>query len=178
MQNNNKTTNNKKMITKYDALIKKTAQNYLPNIDWRLLKAQLAAESNLNPQAKSQMGAMGIAQIMPKTWEDIIKETNLPTDANAYNPDHAIPACAYYMKQLSSKWSSEREEADRYCLALASYNAGFGNLLKAQKLAGGAAEYHAIIAKLPEVTGKNAQETQNYAPKIFSIFNYYLFKGR
>jgi len=166
------------MITKYDPLIKKAAAEHLPDVDWRLLKAQLCAESNLNPNATSLAGAMGIAQIMPKTWEQLKIELELPALANAYNPVHAIPACAYYMHKLCAKWSSKREQADRYALALASYNAGFGNLLKAQQQAKGAVEYYPIIQALPAITHQHAVETQNYAPRIFKIFNEYLMSGR
>ena len=167
------------MIKKYDEKIKAAAGICLPGADWRLLKAQLSAESNLNPNAKSPVGAMGIAQFMPATWKQMQSELKLALEMSAYDANHAIPAAAYYMEKLCNKWSSEREEADRYCLALASYNAGFGNLLKAQKLAGGAVEYGPIIAKLHEVTGdKNSAETREYVKRIFRIFGEYLMEGR
>lgn len=167
------------MIKKYDGKIKTAAEICLPGADWRLLKAQLSAESNLNPNAKSPAGAMGIAQFMPATWRQVQGETDIAEHITPYDANCAIPAAAYYMEKLCNKWSSEREEADRYCLALASYNAGFGNLLKAQKLAGGAVEYGPIIAKLHQVTGdKNSAETREYVKRIFRIFGEYLMEGR
>jgi len=166
------------MINKYDTQIKEAAATYLAGADWRLFKAQLCAESNLNPNAKSPAGAMGIAQFMPATWEEVKKEMNMPDHITPYDSIYAIPAAAYYMQKLCNSWSSHREEADRYCLALASYNAGFGNLLKAQKLAGGAVEYSPVIEALPAITERHSIETRDYVKRIFRIFGEYLMEGR
>lgn len=150
----------------------------MPETDWRLIKAQLCAESNLNPNATSPVGAMGIAQFMPATWEQMRFQLEMPVSASAYSHIYAIPACAYYMSELTKKWHSPRPEADRYCLALASYNAGMGNILKAQKLADMATDYHSIITRLPDVTGENATETIEYVKRIFAIWGEYLLSGR
>jgi len=166
------------MITKYDDLIKKTVEKFLPSMDWRYLKAQLQVESALNTEATSAVGAMGIAQFMPDTWGQMKKELNLPDNASAYNEYFAIPAAAYYMQKLIAGWSAPRPDADRYCLALASYNAGFGSLLKAQKHAGGSNSYHKIIKHLHQTTGTHSKETIDYVDRIFKTFSEYLLKGR
>jgi soluble lytic murein transglycosylase-like protein len=159
------------MKNTYDTLIKTAAGHYLPGVDWRLVKAQLYQESMLNPKAVSPVGAKGLAQFMPATWADMIKPLEMPADASPFDPDYAIPACCYYMKQLHQKWSSPRPEADRYALALASYNAGFGNLINAQKKAGGAFDYQTIAGHLHYVTGQgNASETRTYVRRIFGYF--------
>ncbi len=164
------------MITTYDHLIKNAATDHLPGIDWRLLKAQLHQESHLNPDAKSHAGAEGIAQFMPGTWKDVSKEMRLPHHATPYMPQFAIPAAAYYMRKLWDSWTAEREQADRYCLALASYNAGMGHIIKAQKKATRsmgwpANEYAPIIARLHDITGKdNAHETRTYVQKILGYY--------
>lgn len=158
-------------ITTYDALIKLSASRYLIDVDWRLVKAQLYQESRLRPNAISPAGAQGIAQFMPGTWSDMRKKLKLPPDASPFNAALAIPAMCIYMADLHSKWTAKREDADRYALALASYNAGMGHLITAQSLAGGPAEYNRIIAKLHQVTGdKNAAETRTYVERIFGYF--------
>jgi len=159
------------MTHQYDALIKQAAEQYLPNHDWRLLKAQYLAESRLDPNAVSPVGAQGIAQFMPGTWSDVAKELGYPADITPFDPEAAIPAGAYYMAKLLNGWSAPRPDIDRYCLALASYNAGFGNLLKAQKAAGGANDYASIIKALPEVTGKHALETTTYVKRILNYWH-------
>lgn len=160
------------MTTAYDELIKRAVDQHLPTHDWRLLKAQLLAESNLNPNAVSSADAKGIAQFMPKTWGQMVRELGYPRGSSSpFNPDLAIPAAAYYMSTLYGGWSAPRPQLDRYCLALASYNAGFGNIIKAQKVAGGVNAYRKIIAALPTVTGSKSAETIAYVKRILHYYN-------
>ncbi|GGA80705.1 hypothetical protein GCM10011369_23320 [Neiella marina] len=70
------------------------------------------------------------------------------------------------MRQLNKGWSSPRPQGERYKLALASYNAGFGNLLKAQAKCNGAVLYAPIIHCLPDITGKHSKETIDYVRYI------------
>lgn len=154
--------------SKYDWQIKKASRHYLPAVPWQLYKAQLIQESSLNTNAISPVGAEGIAQFMPGTWSDVSRELGLagsPTDAEL-----AIPAGAYYMAKLRNIWKWPRPEEDRHNLALACYNAGCGNILKAQKLCGNPSRYEPIMECLPQVTGKHAPETLGYAPRIQRIY--------
>lgn len=159
------------MTHQYDSLIKQAADQYLPGHDWRLLKAQYMAESRLDPGAVSQAGAQGIAQFMPGTWGDVARELGYSADITPFDAEAAISAGAYYMARLLNSWSAPRPDIDRYCLALASYNAGFGNLLKAQKAAGGVNDYASIIRSLPHVTGKHAAETTTYVKRILHYWH-------
>jgi len=130
-------------------------------------KAQLYQESRLDPSAVSPVGAAGLAQFMPATWNQIAAELRLGlVDRHAVEP--AILAGAYYMAKLRRGWRSERPEDDRQKLAQASYNAGFGSLLAAQSSCGGKALYAEIVSCLPQVTGdKNAHETTTYVQRIW-----------
>lgn len=158
-------------IVKYDELIKKYHKQYNLPYDWRLLKAQLFAESNLNPHAESEVGAMGLAQFMTATWNERLSKCNLPLGTPRNDPEPSIKMAASYMADLLKNWNAERPAIDKYCLALASYNAGTGNLLKAQKLMNGAAAYKTIISGLPTITGKaNAKQTSTYVVKILQYY--------
>lgn len=157
-----------RQITQFDALIQAAHDQTLP-FDWRLLKAQLIAESSLNPNAQSPAGALGIAQFMPPTFREVALALDFPLTASPYDPHYAIPACAWYMARQIKKWTAQRPEIDRYCLALASYNAGFGNVLNAQKLANGSRAYAQTIAALPRITGPdNARQTSDYVRRILA----------
>lgn len=159
------------MTDQYDSLIERAVKIHLPDTDWRLYKAQLMAESNLNIHAVSPAGAEGIAQFMPATWKEVAEELRFIAGITPFNPDYAILAGAYYMRKMKNGWTAPRPEIDRYCLALASYNAGLGNLYKAQKAANGANDYATIMSALPSITGRNSTETIEYVKRILSHFN-------
>ncbi len=149
----------------YDRQIEQAASRYLPGLPWRLWKAQLYQESRLDPNARSPAGAEGLAQFMPATWREITKAMELGlVDRRMAAP--SIEAGAYYMARLRGQWKSERPEADRHNLAMASYNAGIGHILAAQRLCGDARLYEPIMACLGQVTGRHAAETRGYAPAI------------
>ncbi|MBA2579879.1 MAG: lytic transglycosylase domain-containing protein [Thermoleophilaceae bacterium] len=82
------------------------------NVPMNLLAAQLFAESNFNPFARSAAGAEGIAQFMPGTARAYGLRD--PFDAEA-----AIEAQARMMRGLLDRFGS-------VALALAAYNAGPG----------------------------------------------------
>ena len=128
-------------------------------------KAQLYQESLLEPDARSHVGAEGLAQFMPGTWKDVSRQMGLgnvsPRDAK-----YAIDAGAFYMAQLRRTWRAPRPALDRHFLAAASYNAGSGHLIKAQKLCSGPALYADIIVCLPQVTGRHSKETITYVERI------------
>jgi len=158
-------------INVYDDDIQRFHNSFNLPFDWLILKAQLIQESGLNPMAVSPVGAMGLAQFMPDTWADYVVKYPIP-NTSVFNAHASIYCCANYMADLLKGWKAERSEEDRYKLALASYNAGFGNILAAQRLAHGVADYNSIIAKLPMVTGsKNAKETTTYVRKIFEYYH-------
>lgn len=159
--------------TKYDIHFQQAAKVYLPGIDWRLLKAQAWQESRLDPNAVSPVGALGISQFMPDTWEQAVKEMGLgratPRDARA-----AIFAQAWYMARLMRGWTAKRPPAEKWKLALASYNAGMGNILRAQKHRkrnGQRAHHWADISEsLPVITGHHSRETIGYVQAIMTRY--------
>jgi len=153
---------------KYDFQIYKAARTYLPNTDWRLYKAQLIQESALKPKAISHAGAKGLAQFMPGTWRDIQNQLNI--NGSPYDPHLAISGGAFYMSRLKSQWSWKRPEVDKHNLALASYNAGLGHLLNAQKRCDMASLYVEIIQCLPDITGRHSTETIGYVININRYF--------
>lgn len=149
----------------YDSHFETYSEMYLPMWDWRWLKAQCYQESLLRPQAVSPVGARGLCQFMPGTWRDA--QAALGLSAPPENPIASIHASAWYMARLRRSWSAPRPEADRRELAQASYNAGLGNILRAQRACGNPALYEPIIACLPSITGqRNAHETTTYTQRI------------
>lgn len=154
------------MKTDYDPLIRAATLEHLPGVDWRIYKAQLWQESRLDPEAVSPAGAQGIAQFMPDTWQKLA-----PAGSSPFDPEAAIDAGALYMLYLHGEWSWPRPDVDRWCLALASYNAGLGSILAAQRKSNMASDYASIIARLHDVTGpRNAHETRSYVIKVYHFW--------
>lgn len=91
----------------------------------------------------------------------------LGSTQTAIDPDFAIEAGAYYMARLRHTWRRDRTPIERNPLAQSSYNAGTGNILKAQTACGGARLWTEIAPCLDEITGpKNSHETLTYVTRI------------
>jgi hypothetical protein len=95
---------------RFAPLIIRAAQRW--SVSAHLLAAQLYAESNFNPFARSPAGAQGIAQFMPGTAAAIGLD-------DPFDPGAAIDAQAHLMRDLLGRFGSVP-------LALAAYNAGSG----------------------------------------------------
>ena len=113
-------------LSPYDDLTKKYAVQY--GQDWRLITAQMYQESRFNPDAVSWVGAKGLMQVMPKTGLQLGFE-------KLEDPDQGIHAGTKYMHQLIGRFDHEIPMQSRIRFALASYNAGYGHLLDARRLA-------------------------------------------
>ena len=159
--------------TIYDAQIAKWNAVYNPSIPWVWAKAQLVAESRLDTQATSPVGAMGLGQFMPDTWTQVSKELGFPVGVKAYASSYNIQAHAYYMNYLRGQFKKPRPEVDRHSLALASYNAGLGNILKAQAKGGNSTLYEPMAKALPLVTGMHSIETTTYVKRIWDYVGIY-----
>lgn len=157
----------------YDDYFRKYSKRFFgPAFDWHYFKAQAVAESNLNPDAKSWVGAQGIMQIMPRTFEEI-RTKNTYIQGSPQEPRWNIAAGIWYNKQQFDFWQRGRPLDERLKFMYGSYNAGRGNLLKAQREAIEAGLNPRIWASmyqaLPRVTGDHSKETLGYVEKIFTI---------
>lgn len=101
--------------TSLDRIFERAAQEAGVPLD--LLKAVGKAESNFDPNARSQCGAMGVMQLMPAT-----AKTLGVTDP--YNPEQNILAGAKHLRNMMDRFDGDPT------LALAAYNAGSGNVYK------------------------------------------------
>ena len=62
-------------VVKFDPYFRKYTKRFFgPGFDWRHFKAQAVAESRLRADAMSRVGAVGVMQIMPRTFKEILKK--------------------------------------------------------------------------------------------------------
>lgn len=146
---------------RYDSLFKYYAaeQGFVGN-DWLRFKAQVRAESNFDPNARSSAGAIGLAQFMPLTWAEWndgtpglqrLASTLLLTDPR--DPEDAIHAQIIYMKWLLQRVTT-------WEAAFAAYNWGIGRVLK--------------IWMLPRWKDHLPKETFDYIHRIEKYYQEYL----
>ncbi|HEX7254259.1 MAG TPA: transglycosylase SLT domain-containing protein [Thermoanaerobaculia bacterium] len=108
------------------ALFEKYGKKY--GFDPLMLAAQGYQESQLNQQAKSHVGAIGIMQLMPDTGEQMKVGDIHVAEAN-------IHAGVKYMDKLMSDYFPDAKfsEGNRPLFAFASYNCGPGNVSKCRR---------------------------------------------
>lgn len=119
----------------YDEIVKEAAATY--QLDPRMIKAVMQTESAFDAMAVSPVGALGLMQLMP----DVATELGV---TDPLDPRQNIMGGAKYLKQLLDA------NGGNVRLALASYNAGPGNVAK----------YRAIPP---------FKETRNYVKKVTAL---------
>lgn len=144
---------------------------FYQTLPWQWFKAQAIAESGLDPVAVSPAGAFGIMQLMPGTEKDMAEKLGT---VPARQPHTNIRLGIAYDKQCWDIWKKE-SGIERIRFMLGSYNAGPGNIIEAQKLAGKKGlptdRWQSIVTVLHEITGDDdAPETINYVAKIEGLF--------
>lgn len=174
----NTTVDSPAFTTEFDKFFSKYSKKYFgADFDWRWFRAQAIAESGIDPAAVSWCGAKGILQIMPATFAEI-KKYHCPWITNVEDPEQNIEAGIFYDRKLYRMWSNPRPELDRLALMFASYNAGAGNILKAQKLCTVDPNLWASIAAVAKfVPGWKSSETLGYVTKIISLMSKYIRKA-
>lgn len=133
----------------YQQLIEE-AGNTCPEVSPNLLAALLTQESGFNPKAQSPVGAQGIAQFMPSTWETHGIDGNGDGKRDVWDPEDAIPSSAKYLCTIAE--DVKGVPGNKQNNMLAAYNAGSGAVQKY----GGVPPY---------------KETQNYVRSINALAN-------
>jgi membrane-bound lytic murein transglycosylase MltF len=98
------------------------------DVDWVLMGAQGYQESQLNQNAKSSVGAIGVMQLMPATAKDMNVGDVKEVEAN-------IHAGIKYMRWMIDHYYGDEPmtELDKALFAFASYNAGAGRVSQLRK---------------------------------------------
>lgn len=105
---------------RFDFIFREEVAAQRTPIHWTALKAQAMAESAMNPEAVSKVGAKGLMQFMPATWNEWAAGQDI------FEPRANIRAGAKYMRWLLERGviSGNIEKA------WAAYNWGIGNMTR------------------------------------------------
>lgn len=114
-------------ISPYDSLFKAYADTV--GWDWKMLAAVAYVESKFDTAAVSGVGARGLMQMMPQT----ARAMGIPEGLES-NPTESVRAAADYFSYLSHLFRRV-PEGERTNFVLAAYNAGFGHIYDAMRLA-------------------------------------------
>jgi len=162
-----------KNVRQYDIYFHKYSKRYFgPAFDWIHMKSQAIAESNLNDNAKSAVGAKGLMQVMPKTYEEIVRH-NKEIKGSVYQPEWNIAAGIWYDRDIWKQWSPKKTFQDSLDFMFSSYNAGRGHIINAQRKCNGdnydPNSWACIEANLVQITGRHSKETLGYVKRIKEI---------
>jgi membrane-bound lytic murein transglycosylase MltF len=99
-------------------------------VDYLLMVAQGYQESRLDQSVKSQVGAVGVMQVMPATGKELKVGDISQTDAN-------INAGVKYMRFMIDQYFKDEpmDDLNKGLFAFASYNAGPARIRQLRKLA-------------------------------------------
>ena len=138
------------------------------DVDWVLMGAQGYQESQLNQNARSQVGAIGVMQVMPATAKDMKVGDITETEAN-------IHAGIKYMRWMIDHFydNEPMTKQDKALFAFASYNAGAGRISQLREDAAKRGLdpnvwFHNVEYVAAEKIG---QETVTY---VSNIYKYYI----
>lgn len=85
-----------------------------------ILESIIKEESHFNPFVKSSVGAVGLMQLMPDTYNEVVAKHNLPTNLNVETSN--ITAGSLYYSSLKKVLGNK----DLY--AITAYNGGIGSV--------------------------------------------------
>ena len=107
---------------KYRNLIEEYAAAY--NVDPAFVAAIIKRESDYDPRAVSRVGAMGLMQFLPSTFDWVAPNCGISkSDLSAiYEPENAIKMGCYLLNYIAKKYNGDP------ILVACAYHAGWGSV--------------------------------------------------
>ncbi|HET8796203.1 MAG TPA: transglycosylase SLT domain-containing protein, partial [Thermoanaerobaculia bacterium] len=131
------------------------------NLDPSLVRALILQESYYNPRARSSVGATGLMQLMPPTAKEHAARLRIPFAVSRLeNPDVNVNLGTFHLRMLVNLF-----KGNTY-LAVASYNAGQGNVLKWRRAAPNK-PLDELLESIP------FPETRNYVKRVTMLRSAY-----
>ncbi len=159
----------------YQEIVRQKADEF--NIEPHLIMSMIHQESYFNPLARSEDGALGLMQLIPRygaqeAYAHIYKETKLPGEDWLFDPVNNIELGVVYYHLLKSRhFKDVRGHSKNRYVSLCAYNAGPTRLrrLIEPESVGTMSDtefLNLLISKVPA-------ETQNYLTRIVGLLKRY-----
>jgi soluble lytic murein transglycosylase len=143
----------------YWDLILEVTEGY--RYDPRVFHALVREESSFNPAARSWAGARGLSQLMPRTARGVAAAMKLKiTTADLHDPKTNLSIGSWYLNKAFGRY-----EGNAF-LAIASYNAGPGNVNKWRKRFGDLPSDE-FVERIP------IRETRDYVRRVLGTYQLY-----
>ncbi len=131
-------------------------------VDPNLVRGLILQESYYNPKAKSRVGATGLMQLMPPTAKEHAARMRIPFAVSRLeNPDVNVRIGTFHLRMLINMFKGQVP------LAVASYNAGQGNVLKWRRAAP-RRPMDVLLESIP------FPETRNYVKRVTILRSTYV----
>lgn len=149
----------------YDDQFRKYSKRYFSVlVDWRWFKAQSMVESTLRRDVVSAQGAVGLMQLRPSTYAEIMAHD--PQLIGIEEPRWNIAGGIALDRHLFDRWGEWVPPEQRLKFALASYNAGVTGVHRARKRAEGSGDdpdrWKAVAPYAP-------RETRHYVERVHRL---------
>jgi soluble lytic murein transglycosylase len=133
-----------------------------------LVHSIIKRESKFKAAALSRAGARGLMQIMPNTAKILSDEVGTKYNKNrlSNDPEYNLRLGCYYIQKLLYKFDNS------YPLAIASYNAGWGNVSKWLKIYGEPRSHYEMIDFIENIPFK---ETRDYVMRVMESEGFYSY---
>lgn len=170
-----------KTISPWDHYFQKYSE---PPFNWLWLAAQAYTESAFKADARSPAGAKGVMQLMRETATDM-------QVLNVFDPEENIEGGVKYNLWLYQHYWKDLPPEEALAFTFASYNAGIGHVLDAQRIARhnggnpykwfGSVENYIVRLEQQQIHTKpyvkygycRGSETRDYVQRIFNRYMHY-----
>lgn len=152
----------------FDSHFRKYNKRYFSVLsDWRWFKAQSMVESSLRRDVESDQGAVGVMQVLPDTFDEVLDpyfDLYSITD-----PAWNIATGIAFNRYLYDRWRERLPPEESLKFALASYNAGFSRMLRVRKRAAAKGQ---DAANWSDVAPYAPGETRLYVERVHDLMGY------
>lgn len=153
----------------YPVLSSATERRQETHPEISLVHAIIRQESQFFKTAESPAGALGMMQLMPDTARMVSRQLKVPYNKSRLtsDPEYNIRLGTYYLGTRVDNY------AGSYILAIASYNAGAGNVNKWLKSRGDPREMKNIEDVIDWIEMIPFKETRNYVHRVTEALQVY-----